>query len=166
MSWLSRAVSAVAAPVKATVKAVDRAGGATLATIAKVPGASSALTVVTGGAAALNPRIRASATREFYTGAAAGGALGAVATLATPKAPAPSQNSPGDLEAIDRAAAEGPANLGLYIGGGSSSASGSSSSAARAPLLAGIIPPGTSPVVLLGAAGAVGLLVFLLVRRR
>lgn len=76
MSLFSRGVSAVG-------RGVSRG----LSTVSRVPGASSALTVITGGAAALNSDIRQSASREFMSGAAAGGAIAGAGALTSRPAP-------------------------------------------------------------------------------
>lgn len=82
MGWIKRIGRSVTSPVRSVGRSIDPAAsrslvGRGLAAASGVPGLSSALTVVTGGAAALNPAVRANAMREFATGAAAGSAIAA-----------------------------------------------------------------------------------------
>lgn len=143
MSLFSRAVGAVGGAVSGGVKAVGGAvGGAAgsvgggvarigqwtgrgatytgrlaqrgLTAASRVPGASSALTVMTGGAAALvNKDIAAGAVKEFATGAAVGGSIFAAESLGSPAARA--ETSPGALDAIDAQAGGGAGWLGTFL---------------------------------------------------
>lgn len=78
---VTRAVSSGVRGATSTVRSAGRSfdRGVTqraLGAAVRIPGASSALVAVTGGAAALDPRIRARAASEFRTGAAVGTAIG------------------------------------------------------------------------------------------
>lgn len=161
-----------------------------LTTAAKVPGVSSALTVVTGGAAAVvSPAIRASAMREIETGAAVGGGV-LVSRALTPKAPAPAaapaaDTSPGGLDAIDSQAQAASGGSSWWDEGarlvtdrlGGSTTRAAPSGGGEDPLLGldintgetptGRAPSKPSPLLLAGGIGLVLLaLVFMLAPRR